>query len=195
MTAQKSATRSKPKRPLVGCQIRRLRNDAGMTLAEIADATGLNVGYLSQVETDKASPSLETLSSVADALNVPLTWFFSDLVAPPVVVRKKDRKKRRALGTRIEVVDGGIPRSLRIIEATLPPGGKTPFHAHPGDEHHVVLEGRVRLTQGEHVVDLGPGDYLVWDATLPHAAEALGDEPASVMIITPGRSSEWAGLP
>lgn len=192
MTAQKSPTRTRPKRPMIGCQIRRLRNDAGMTLSEIAEATGLNVGYLSQVENDKASPSLETLASVAEALDVPVTWFFSELVPPPVVVRKKERKKRKTLGTELEIVDGGIPRSLRIVEATLPRKGSTPFHAHPGEEHHVVLKGRVRLTQGEHVVELGPGDYLLWDAALPHSAEAIGNGPASVLIITPGPASAWA---
>ena len=195
MTAKKSSTRKRPKRPLLGCQIRRLRGDAGLTLADVAEETGLNVGYLSQVENDKASPSLETLAAVAEALDVPVTWFFSELVPPPVVVRKKERKKRRTLGTELEIVDGGIPRSLRIVEATLPRNGKTPFHAHPGEEHHVVLEGKVRLTQGEHVVDLGPGDYLVWDAALPHSAEAIGNGPASVMIITPGPASAWAQRP
>jgi mannose-6-phosphate isomerase-like protein (cupin superfamily) len=48
----------------------------------------------------------------------------------------------------------------------------------------VVLSGRVRLTQGEHSVELGPGDYLLWDATIPHDSEALGDEPATILIIS-----------
>jgi transcriptional regulator with XRE-family HTH domain len=173
-------------RPLVGAQIRRLRIDRGMTLAEVANSTGLNVGYLSQVETDKASPSLETLASIAGALEVPLTWFFADSSFPPLVVRGKDRKSRDSFGASVELVDGGIPRSLRIIEASLTHGGKTTLHSHPGEEHHVVLSGRVRLAQGNFSVELGPGDYLVWDATLPHTAEQIGDDPARVLIVTPG---------
>ena len=60
----------------------------------------------------------------------------------------------------------------------MPVGHRTGFHAHPGDEHHVVLSGRLRITQGESVVEAGPGDYVLLDGTLPHDAETIGDEPA-----------------
>jgi transcriptional regulator with XRE-family HTH domain len=46
------------KRPLVGGQIRRRRRDRGLTLAAVADLTGLYIGYLRHVENDKSSPSL-----------------------------------------------------------------------------------------------------------------------------------------
>jgi len=46
-----------------------------------------------------------------------------------------------------------------------------------------VLLGRIRLTQGPHTVELGPGDYLLWDATIPHDAECIGDEPAVLLLI------------
>jgi quercetin dioxygenase-like cupin family protein len=47
-----------------------------------------------------------------------------------------------------------------------------------------VLSGRIRFTQGEHVVEAGPGDYVLLDGTLPHDVETLGDEPARVLIVT-----------
>src|SRR4051812_5819204 len=62
-------------RPLVGAQVKRLRRERELTLADVASRSGLNVGYLSQVENDKASPSLETLAALGTALNVPITWF------------------------------------------------------------------------------------------------------------------------
>jgi quercetin dioxygenase-like cupin family protein len=43
--------------------------------------------------------------------------------------------------------------------------------------------GRIRLTQGPHTVELGPGDYLLWDAKIPHDAECIGDEPAVLLLI------------
>jgi mannose-6-phosphate isomerase-like protein (cupin superfamily) len=58
-----------------------------------------------------------------------------------------------------------------------------------GEEHHLVLEGTIRLRQGDFVTDLGPGDYLVWDGCFPHQAENTGDGPARVLIITPGPSA------
>ncbi|HEX2241469.1 MAG TPA: XRE family transcriptional regulator [Actinomycetota bacterium] len=191
MTPRATTRERRKTRPKVGAQIRRLRTDRGVTLAEVAVETGLNVGYLSQVETDKASPSLETLAAIGRALDVPITWFFSEFIPPPFVVRGRDRRHKSSFGARVEIVDGGMPRSLRIVEASLPRGGRTPVHVHPGEEHHVVLSGRIRLSQGDHSVELGPGDYLVWDATLPHTAEQIGEEPARVLIITPGPQHSW----
>lgn len=174
-------------RPLVGARIRRRRTERGLTLAAVAEATGLNIGYLSQVENDKASPSLETLAALAAALDVPIAWFLLDASAAPRVVRAADRPRRRmphdAGG--LSQVDGGVARDVAIFEGTMPVGSRTGFHAHPGDEHHLVLEGRIRITQGESVVEAGPGDYVLLDGTLPHDAESIGDGPARLIIIYP----------
>jgi transcriptional regulator with XRE-family HTH domain len=171
-------------RPQVGAQIRRLRRERSLTLAEVADRSGLNIGYLSQIENDKASPSLETLAALAAAIDVPITWFLADTAAPPRVVRAADRRSWDGPGGgRVEEVDGGIPRDVRIVLANSAPGGRTGMHAHGGDEHHVVLSGRIRMVQGEHETVLGPGDYLVWDATIPHDVSTIGDEPAQILIV------------
>jgi len=181
------AARRPRRRPQVGPQVRQLRTGQGLTLAQLSERTGLNVGYLSQVETDKASPSLETLAAIADALDVPVNWLLVETAEPPRVVRRADRRVwSGAGGVRGEDVDGGNGRTLRISEVVNPPGGRTPLHADPGEEHHVVLSGRVRLRQGEHMVELGPGDYLVWDGSIPHESETVGDEPARLLIVTSG---------
>ncbi|MGH2429915.1 MAG: helix-turn-helix domain-containing protein [Candidatus Limnocylindria bacterium] len=175
------------RRPLVGAQIRRRRRERNLTLAGVADLTGLNIGYLSQVENDKASPSLETLAALADALDVPIAWFLLDTSVPPRVVRAAERPQRRMRkgAGGLSQVDGGIARDIAIFEGSMPPGHRTGFHAHPGDEHHVVLSGRLRITQGESVIEAGPGDYVLLDGTLPHDAETVGDEPARLLIVYP----------
>jgi transcriptional regulator with XRE-family HTH domain len=172
---------------MVGPQIRRRRRDLGLTLAGVADRTGLNVGYLSQVENDKASPSLETLAALAEALDVPIAWFLLDQSVAPRVVRAGERPQRTASAGegRLSQVDGGVARDLAIFEGVMPPGHRTGFHAHPGDEHHVILAGRVRITQGDAVVEAGPGDYVLLDGTLPHDAETVGEEPARLLIVYP----------
>ena len=173
---------------MVGPQIRRRRRERGLTLAAVAEATGLNVGYLSQVENDKASPSLETLAALADALDVPIAWFLLEQSVAPRVVRASERPMQDAAGAgggHVTRVDGGLARDVAIFEGTMPAGVRTGFHAHPGDEHHIVLEGTVRITQGETVVDAGPGDYVLLDGTLPHDAEVLGEAPARLIIVYP----------
>ena len=179
------ATPAGRQRPAVGRQVKRWRTERSLTLAQVAERSSLNVGYLSQIENDKASPSLESLAAIGAALEVPVAWFLQDTSLPPRVVRAADRRRWGAPGGgAVEEVDGGVSRELCIVQVTGLPGGSTGLHAHPGDEHHIMLRGRLRLTQGEHVVELGPGDYMLWDATVPHVAESIGDEPPVVLIVS-----------
>jgi transcriptional regulator with XRE-family HTH domain len=171
------------KPPPVGRQVRRWRNERGLTLARVAEATGLNVGYLSQIENDKASPSLTCLSSLANALDVPIAWFLVDEGRPPEVARAADRHWRELPGGRASRVDARGSSDITIVEITGEPGRSTGLHTHPGDEHHLVTAGHFRMTQGPHVTELGPGDYLRWDGLVPHDAAAIGDEPASMLVI------------
>jgi len=175
--------------PAVGAQVRRWRGERGLTLAAVSERSGLNVGYLSQVENDKASPSLACLAALGEALAVPIAWFFmGDAPAPRVVwAADRPREQHESLG-RIELVDGGASRDVAIVEAVAVPGGRAGLHAHTGDEHHLVLGGRWRMSQGDHVVELGPGDYLRWDGTIPHDAEVIGPDEGRVLIITLART-------
>jgi transcriptional regulator with XRE-family HTH domain len=172
---------------MVGAQIRRRRRDRGLTLAQVAEVTGLNVGYLSQVENDKASPSLETLAALAEALDVPIAWFLLDANVGPRLVRRAERPRRQLLAGAgsMTQVDGGTARDVAIFEGEMPAGQRTGFHAHPGDEHHLILAGRVRFMQGDAVVEAGPGDYVLLDGTLPHDAESIGRGPARLIIVYP----------
>jgi transcriptional regulator with XRE-family HTH domain len=171
--------------PAVGAQVKRWRVERGLTLAGVSEQSGLNVGYLSQIENDKASPSLSCLATLSEALEVPIAWFFMGEVPPPKVVLAADRPREDHEGLkRIELVDGGAGRDVSIVEAVAVAGGRAGLHAHSGDEHHLILSGRWRMTQGEHVAELGPGDYIRWDGTIPHDAEVIGPDEGRVLIIT-----------
>ncbi len=160
----------------------------GLTLARVAEASGLNIGYLSQIENEKAVPSLDALYAIAAALDVSAAWLLLDASSAPRVVRAGDRPViREDAGGRFTEVDGGRSRDLHIFEGYAMPGARTGEHAHAGDEHHVILEGRWRFTQGDHVVEVGPGDYLALDAAVPHDAECLGPEPGRLLIVYPRR--------
>ncbi len=172
------------RRPAVGGQVKRWRTERGYTLANVAERTGLNVGYLSQIENDKASPSLGCLAALGDALDVPIAWFFMGETPPPVVVRASDRPVTESDMGRVEHVDGHGSRDISILQVTATGvGGRVGLHSHAGDEHHIVLRGRFRLRQGDHTVDVGPGDYLRWDGSVPHDGEILDDGGGAAMLI------------
>ena len=178
-----ASTTKRAPRLTVGNQVRRWRLARGLTLLATARRSGLNVGYLSQIENGKASPSLDTLAQLAAALEVEPAWFLMSDASPPTVVRRADRPVTETADGHIEHVDGRSSRDIRILEVVAPPGGSVGSHAHPGDEHHVVLAGRWRATQGDTTVELGPGDYLRWDGAIPHDGEVIGDEPARILIL------------
>ena len=178
----------------VGREVRRWRQTRGLTLAAVGERSGLNIGYLSQIENDKAVPSLEALATIATALEVPAAWLLLDGTEAPRVVRAADRPTTAGPGGgAIQEVDAGTSRDVCIVEAQVAPGGSTGVHAHQGHEHHVILTGRWRMTQGDHVVELGPGDYLAWDPTIPHNVECLVPEEGRVLIVYPRRGAQASG--
>ena len=183
MTSTTAGVAGGPSRLAVGGQVRRWRGVRGLTLAGVAARTGLNVGYLSQIENDKASPSLAVLGQLADVLDVPPAWFLMGDVPAPTVVRAGERPTDTTELGRVEYVDGRASRDVTIVEAVAKEGGRVGLHAHAGDEHHVVLRGRFRMHQGEHEVELGRGDYLRWDGSIPHDAEAIGEGESAMLIV------------
>jgi transcriptional regulator with XRE-family HTH domain len=170
----------------VGREVRHWRKARTMTLAQVSEASGLNVGYLSQIENDKAVPSLDALVAIAAAIGVPPAWLLLDSAPAPRVVRSAERPRVFTLAdSEATEVDGGTSRDLCIIEVAVPPGGSTGVHAHTGDEHHLVLAGRWRMSQGDDVIELGPGDYLAWDPSVPHDVENIGDVTGRILVIYP----------
>ena len=95
--------RSSPEVKYLGCEKPRLRNDrpsgakpgvgdvTRLTLAQVSERSGLNIGYLSQIENDKAVPSLDALVAIAAALDVPVAWLVLDSTPAPRIVRAGDR--------------------------------------------------------------------------------------------------------
>lgn len=193
MSVDKDAPATPPRLP-VGREVRRWRLQRSLTLAQVGDRSGLNIGYLSQIENGKAVPSLEALAAIAAALDVPAAWLLLDSTQPPRVVRAEDRPRTRGPGgAMLAEVDAGTSRDVCILEAAVPPGVTTGVHAHQGDEHHVILAGRWRLTQGDESFELGPGDYLAWDPTIPHDVESIGEEEGRMLIIYPRHGRRGPG--
>ena len=193
MSVDKTPAVTAPRLP-VGREVRRWRLQRALTLAQVGDRSGLNIGYLSQIENGKAVPSLEALAQIAAALDVPAAWLLLDSTQPPRVVRAVDRPLTQGPGgAQLSEVDAGTSRDVCVLEASAPPGVTTGVHAHQGDEHHVILAGRWRLTQGDQSYELGPGDYLAWDPTIPHDVESIGDEVCRMLIIYPRHGRRQGG--
>src|ERR687889_34072 len=84
------ATRSET--PKVGARVRSLRRERGLTIEQLAAATGLTKGFISQLERDRTAPSLSSIARICDALGVRLSHIFERDPAP-AIIRRHERPK------------------------------------------------------------------------------------------------------
>lgn len=178
----------------VGHVIREIRKQKNITIAELCQATGLSKGFMSQIENNKTSPSLNTLHTIAVHLNVPLSYFLLDQCERMEIVRKENRTITYSGTNHNKIEQLTTKGPLRVIIAEIPVGGSsgdTP-HAHQGRESHLVLSGKLEIQQGSDTAIVGSGDSFTWNASVPHKVRNIGDEPATLLIAvyTEGRFTD-----
>ena len=84
--------------------------------------------------------------------------------------------------------------SCQLLWAKFEPGGTYELHSHPHEQMRVIVSGRMRLTVGDEVRDIGPGDMWYAPANVKHGGEILGDEPVVFIDVyaPPSRTiAEW----
>jgi transcriptional regulator with XRE-family HTH domain len=177
-----------PPLALIAAALRRERERAGISLAELARRAGLAKSTLSQLENGTGNPSIETLWSLGVALGVP----FSRLVEPPApavrVIKANDQTRLRAdradfAASLLSAGSTHARRDLYVME--LEPGEPREAEAHiPGSvEHVVVAAGRLRTGPTDEHVDLEPGDYASFPGDVPHRYEALTPGTWAVLVM------------
>lgn len=133
----------------IGDKLRNLRLSRQLTQAELADKLGLTKGYISQIENDLTSPSMQSLFAILEALGTDVQAFFSPQVEQKIVFKKEDY-----LNTRDEhlkhVVTKMVPNRLKYemdpILLEIEPGGQSKiFENQPGEAYGYVLEGQVLI--------------------------------------------------
>lgn len=170
----------------LGKKIRDLRLRRGLTVQQLAEATGLSKGFISQVENSRTSPSLATLQDLARSLETSVAYLVVEEEQVPHIVRSAERPRLQIGGTAslVEVLSAQPKRNLELILTELPPGvtAGDRRHYHHGEEVVLCLEGRISLTCGEHVLLLDTGDSCHYDGRVPHAIENAGQVTARVLI-------------
>lgn len=179
---------------LVGERIKSIRIGRGLTVASLADRTGLSKGLISQVENDKTSPSLSTLAKIAEGLGVPPAYLLMQAEEGIAVVRGGERSVYQ-FGPdqiKVELLTCRSAKQLRAVLVEFLPGTSTgeDSHAHPGEEWALVLEGRLQVVQGEHSVVVEPGDAWSWKGCVPHRVINVGESIARVISVTSNASSD-----
>ena len=155
----------------IGNRIRQLRIKNDLTLQELASRTELTKGFLSQLERNLTSPSLQTLEDIAEALGVTMSEFFNNEKEEKIVFTAEDAFIAEE-GDRIIrwIVPNAQKNAMEPIILELSPQGESEMiRPHDGEEFGYVLEGSVKLVrrtaEKEYTVNKGEVFYLKADET------------------------------
>ncbi|WP_432245527.1 helix-turn-helix domain-containing protein [Arthrobacter sp. G.S.26] len=150
----------------VGPRLKALRLSRDVTLAALANITGISVSTLSRLESGQRRPNLELLLPLAKAHQVPL----DELVGAPATGDPRVHLRPiEAYGMTIIPLTrkpGGIQAYKHILPAG-PMLAPTP-QVHEGYEWLYVLNGRLRMVLGARDLVLGPGEAVEFDTRVPH---------------------------
>lgn len=187
-------------------QLRTLRRAQDLTLQQVAEQTGLSRGFLSQIESGQATPSLASLTRIAAALGVSVHQLLGEAAPPapdaslaplasdpalttrrPVIstvsVVRHDRRKQivwPGWTVRSSLLTPDFQRQLQALLDELEPGAEQVQEAGPaeGEVFGWLLAGRCRLEVAEQAYTLEAGDAISLPSRLAVRVVALDDVPA-----------------
>ena len=148
--------------------------------------------YLSQIEHDKASPSIASLKRIANALGARIVDFFldDDENHEPVVWGPETWVKMSLPRWKADIrqmLRGVKHRQMQPFYTTIAPGGGTrEDYWHTGEEFGLVLEGLLTLTVGKDTYQVPAGSSFYYSSTVSHAWTNDQEVPCTVIwIVTP----------
>jgi transcriptional regulator with XRE-family HTH domain len=176
-----------------GDKIREIRERSGCSLKDTAAKAGISASMLSQIETNRVSPAVDTLLKIVDALDIDIDYLFSDLKKRRQVniVRKKDRSRRSSDGViyeQLSVTPGSREHGIEayFIEIKKGRSSGNDSYGHPGRELGVIISGSGEFRIGTDIFTLEEGDSVSFDSSAPHRLTNTGSEPLRTFwVITP----------
>ena len=198
----------------LGERLRAKRTARGLSLRELARRLEVSPSLVSQIETGKIQPSVRTLYAIVSELGVSMDEIFGagELERLQVLPEASEPggasspaggsggPVQRADSRRVIDLEAGVSwerlttrneREVEFLFTVYPPGGESsPAEAlvrHTGREFGIVLNGRLGVTIGFEDYQLGPGDSVFFDSTVPHRLHNDGDETVQAVWVVLGR--------
>ena len=198
---------ARPGSPDIGEALRVRRHELGWSLRDLADRLGCSPSLISQIERGRANPSVSTLYSIVQALDVSLDeLLFNERRAtatePPPggpIQRGSERHRiRLASGVLWERLTTVSEPGVEFLHVTYEVGGASSpadaFQRHAGHEWGYVVSGSLQVTIGFRQYLLEAGDAISLDSTTPHRLANVGDVPVHAIWFVLGRDENAAGV-
>ncbi len=176
----------------IGKQVRSQRKRLNLTVAMLARQAQLSTGMLSKIENGQTSPSLATLTALANALQVPVTSFFRgyeeqrDVTFIPAGEGLQIERRGSGAGHLYQLLGHtiGKPYSIEPYLITITDESEVfPVFQHAGMELIYMLEGQVAYRHANKTYTLRPGDTLFFDAEASHGPDEIQQLPCRYLSI------------
>jgi transcriptional regulator with XRE-family HTH domain len=166
----------------LGPRLRGFRQQAELTLAELAEVSGISPSTLSRLESGRRRPGLEHLLALAHVYGVPLEELLGPEAAhdPRVTLRPTRRSDRTVYPLTRR------PGELQVFKTIIDgrTGGAEPeLKVHEGYEWLYVLGGRLRMVLEDHDLVLAPGEAAEFDTRTPHWFGPADDQAVEFLSI------------
>jgi transcriptional regulator with XRE-family HTH domain len=174
----------------LGRRVKKLRTDRGWSLDNLAHASGVSRSMLSEIEREKANPTLAVTYRIASAFAMTIAELIesSEKQAAIQVVRANDRAQvyRSDKNSQIRTLSPlNLEKDVEFYEVTLRPGGELRSTPHyEGTREFLTVEGgMVRLESGSDTSELTRGDSATYRADVPHAIVNIGEGEAVLFLV------------
>ncbi len=176
----------------LGASIRTGRRDAGLKLREVAAATGLSISYLSQIERDLLTPSVDALRRIANAVDIPagaLAFAAGSRRgrASVSIVRREARKRVAFADANIayELLTPDVQGRVSVLALSVPPGAESgAAFTHPGEDIVIVQHGALMVEVGGLWHEIDAGDSIRFSSEIPHRWRNGANGPAQALWIS-----------
>ena len=170
----------------IGNKIKQLRTRQGLTLEELASRSELTKGFLSQLERDLTSPSIDSLSDILEALGTNLSEFFQEDKNDQFVFRSEDFfVDERENCTVNWIVPNTQKNQMEPILLELPAGGESfEIEPHNGEEFGYVLSGSLKIILGDRIERVKRDESFYFRPTAPHRLVNAGKTPCRVLWVS-----------
>jgi transcriptional regulator with XRE-family HTH domain len=163
--------------------LRDKRKSRGMSLDDLARASGVSRAALSQIETCKSNPTVGLLWKIAVGLGVPFAELIGESSGAVSVLRRGTSQVLRSLDGKFEsrpLSPAGASPLVELYELRISARSTHASEAHAPGTHEilVVLHGTLRMHVGDQVHELATGDSISFAADVPHAYENPGASEA-----------------
>lgn len=185
-------TRNAP--PDIGQKIKALRSDNKLTLDQLAKASGISKSMLSQIERGLTNPTLATVWSLTQSLNIEIAELLSasgtgesEKLYFSVTKTHETPEIQSADGRCILRILGPIEKvsETEWYDMTLEPGGilESDGHGTGTVEHLTVLNGNLTVRHSQNQEILNTGDTARYQADVPHFIENKGESTARALMV------------